>query len=305
VRCGAEQIVIVNGTQQAIDLVLRVLVDPGDRVAVEEPHYTGFSLALAAYGAEAHPVRVDSDGLCVHLLEEGPAVRGVFVTPSHQFPTGALLPLPRRLGLLAYAARAGAFVLEDDYDGELRYEGPPIECLQGLDEDGRVMYVGSASKLLFPSLRLAWLVATPELLPALRHAKALTDTGTSVVDQLTLADFISEGHLERHIRRLRARNAARREALARAMQRYLSGKATLAGIGAGLHGFVSIPSIPARREAEFRRKCAARGVGIYPVVAYYTTPPDSAAFLLGFSSLAEAAIDEGIRRVASVLNGFR
>jgi len=305
VRCTADQVLIVNGTQQAIDLVVRVLVDPGDRIAVEEPHYTGFSLVLAAHGAEVERVPVDADGLCVSRLEEGPPVRGVFVTPSHQFPTGALLPLARRLALLAYAARRSAFVMEDDYDGELRYEGPPVECLQGLDEEGRVFYVGSASKVLFPSLRLAWLIAPADVVPALQRAKALTDTGTSVLDQLALADFIADGHLERHIRRSRTKNAARREALSRAIERHLSGKAILAGTEAGLHGFVSVPSVPVRREGEFRRKCAEQGVGIYSVVPYYSAPPDRAAFLLGFSSLAEPAIDEGVRRIARVLDRFR
>jgi GntR family transcriptional regulator/MocR family aminotransferase len=207
--------------------------------------------------------------------------------------------------LLDYAARQGAFVVEDDYDGEYRYDGPPIECLQGLDEDGRVLYVGSASKILFPALRLGWLVAPESLVPEFRRAKALADTGTAVLEQLVLAELIDEGHLERHLRRARTRNAARREALAAAIRRHFDGKAILAGTGAGLHGLVWIPSVPMRREAELRKRCAAQDVGIYPVKPFYRELPAVAGFVLGFSALDERAIAEGIRRMAGVVAAFR
>ncbi len=305
VRCSPEQILIVHGTQQAIDLVARVLVDPGDRVAIEEPHYTGISLVLSSYGAELVPIAVDDDGLRTEALDAVAKVRGIFVTPSHQFPTGGILPLSRRLALLDCMERWGAFIVEDDYDGEYRYDGPPIECLQGLDESGRVLYVGSASKLLFPALRLGWLVAPESLLPALTRAKALADTGTAVLEQLVLAELIEEGHLERHVRRARTRNAARREALAAAIHRHLGGNAVLAGTGAGLHGLVWLPSIPMRREAELRKRCAERGVGIYPVKPFYREPPAIAGFVLGFSAMDERAIAEGVKRLATVVAGFR
>ena len=302
VRCEPAQVIVVNGTQQAIDLVLRVLVDAGDRVALEDPHYTGFSFALRAHGAEILPVPVDEEGLVASVLEDAPPFRGVFVTPSHQFPTGGILPLARRLQLLACAARRGAFVVEDDYDGEFRYDGRPIECLQGLDEDGRVLYVGSTSKLLFPALRIGWLVAPEPLAPMFQQAKVLADTGTATLEQLVLADFILGGHLERHVRRSRARNAARREALVAALDRHLGDEAALLGTGAGLHGVLSIPRLPMRREAELRKACAARGVGIYPIAPYYLTrPPPRAAFLLGFSALEENEIAEGIGRLAEAL----
>jgi GntR family transcriptional regulator/MocR family aminotransferase len=302
VRCEPSQVVVVNGTQQAIDLVLRVLVDAGDRVALEDPHYTGFSFALRAHGAEILPVPVDEEGLVVDALDSARAFRGVFVTPSHQFPTGGILPLARRLKLLACAERNGAFVVEDDYDGEFRYDGRPIECLQGLDDGGRVLYVGSTSKLLFPALRIGWLVVPEPLVAMFQQAKVLADTGTATLEQLVLADFIEGGHLERHVRRSRARNAARRAALVAALERHLGREAVLLGTGAGLHGVLSIPGLPMRRESELRKACAARGVGIYPIAPYYLTrPPPRAAFLLGFSGLDEKQIAEGIRRLAEAL----
>jgi GntR family transcriptional regulator/MocR family aminotransferase len=298
VVCAPEQIVITHGTQQAIDLVARVLVDPGARVALEEPHYTGFSFAFGAYGAELMPVPVDESGLRTTELETVPALRGVCTTPSHQFPTGAVLTLERRLQLLAWAERTAAFVLEDDYDGEYRYTGRPIPSLQSLDRTGCVLYVGTASKLLFPSLRIGWLVVPEPLVRAFTLAKAYSDTGSASLEQLVLADFIESGHLERHVRRSRVRNAARREALQTAVARHLDGVAVLAGTRAGLHGLLWIPDLRGAREADLRRRCEARGVGIYPVRPYYTRAPRRAGYVLGYAALEPEAIDEGIRRVA-------
>jgi GntR family transcriptional regulator/MocR family aminotransferase len=304
VACTPEQVIVTHGAQQAIDLVARALVDPGDRVALEEPHYTGFSFALGAWGAELVPVAVDAQGLRVDALERHAGVRGVCVTPSHQFPTGGVLPLERRLALLAWAESARAFVLEDDYDGEFRYEGRPLPSLQGLDRAGRVLYLGTASKLLFPALRIGWLVAPEPLVRAVTLAKAYADTGSAQLEQLVLADFIDGGDLERHVRRARVRNAARREALHAAVARHLPGVAELAGTRAGLHGLLWIPDLPAAREAELRRACETRGVGIYPVRPYYSRPPARAGFVLGYAALGERDIDEGIRRLAAALRGL-
>jgi GntR family transcriptional regulator/MocR family aminotransferase len=301
VVCAPEQILITRGTQQAIDLIARLLVDPGERVALEEPHYTGFSLAFGAYGAELVPVGVDAQGLRVEELEAQTPLRGVCVTPSHQLPTGGILSLERRLALLALAARQGAFVLEDDYDGEYRYEGRPIPSLQGLDRTGCVLYVGTASKLLFPSLRIGWLVVPEPLLRAFELAKAYADTGGATLEQYAFADFIEGGHLERHVRRSRVRNAARREALHEAVRRHLGDAAVLEGTPAGLHGLLWVSDLPLSREAELRRRCEARGVGLYPVRPFYSRPPRRAGYVLGYASLSEREIDAGIRLVAAAL----
>ena len=304
VACTPEQILVTHGSQQAIDLVGRVLVDPGERVALEEPCYTGLRFAFGAYGAELVPIPVDGDGLVVEALAACGTLRGACVTPSHQFPTGGILSLERRLSLLAWAEREDAFVLEDDYDGEYRYEGRPVPSLQGLDRAGRVLYVGTASKLLFPSLRTGWLVVPEPLVRAFTLAKAYTDTGTSTLEQRVLAEFVEEGHLERHVRRSRLRNGARREALEQAVARHLSGAAELEGTRAGLHGLLRVPELPAAREAELRHACEARGVGIYPVRPYYARPPRRAGFLLGYAALSEADIEEGIARLARALEAL-
>jgi GntR family transcriptional regulator/MocR family aminotransferase len=301
VDCDASRVIVTHGSQQAIDLVGRVLLDPGDRVALEEPHYTGFSFAFDAVGAELVPVPVDEAGLDVDALEVHDGLRGVCVTPSHQFPTGAVLSLERRLALLAWAEARGAFVLEDDYDGEFRYQGRPVPSLQGLDRAGRVLYLGTASKTLFPSLRIGWLVVPESLVRAFTLAKAYADTGGASLEQRVLAEFVAEGHLERHVRRARVRNAARREALEAAVARHLAGAARLEGTRAGLHGVLQVPDLPFAREAELRRACETRDVGIYPLRPFYTRPPARAGFLLGYAALGEADIDEGVRRIGAAL----
>jgi GntR family transcriptional regulator/MocR family aminotransferase len=179
-----------------------------------------------------------------------------------------------------------------------------VPSLQGLDAAGRVLYVGTASKLLFPSLRIGWLVVPEPLVRPFALAKAYADTGSPTLEQTALADFIEGGHLERHVRRSRLRNAARRDALHAAVARHLSGAAELSGTRAGLHGLLWIHDLPAAREAELRRGAEARGVGLYPIRPYYSRPPRHAGYLLGYAALSEAEIDEGIRRVAAALAGL-
>ncbi|MBY0274365.1 PLP-dependent aminotransferase family protein, partial [Candidatus Binatia bacterium] len=210
VVCAPEQILIVRGSQQAIDLAVRLLVDPGERVVLEDPRYTGFAFCATAHGAELVHVPVDEHGLRVERLDAIRDARLAFVTPSHQFPSGGVLPLPRRIALLEWARARDAWLFEDDYDGEFRFAGHPLESLQALDRYGRVLYSGTASKVLFPALRIGWLVVPAALLDVFRSALALSDTGTATIEQLAFADLIREGHLERHVRRMRTRLAARR-----------------------------------------------------------------------------------------------
>jgi GntR family transcriptional regulator/MocR family aminotransferase len=303
VRCTPEELVIVQGTQQAIDLVTRILLDPGDTVALEEPHYTGFSMVLTALGAKLVFVPVDAQGLRVDELENVRAARLVCVTPSHHFPAGGVLSLPRRLALLEWAHKQKAYVLEDDYDGEFRFEGKPLECLQALDRHGRVMYVGTASKLLFPALRIGWVVAPPALAPLLRDAKALADTGTATLEQLAFADFIAEGHLERHVRRSRARMARRRAALIAAVEREFGGRAEVLGPSAGVHVLVRLPELEGRAVRGLREACRRRGVGVYPAAPFYARPPKQAEILLGYAALKEREIQEGIRLLREAVDG--
>jgi GntR family transcriptional regulator/MocR family aminotransferase len=304
VVCAPEQIVIVHGSQQAIDLTARLLVDPGDGVVLEEPHYTGFSFCLNAAGAKLLHVPVDDQGLCTDELAAIEDARLACVTPSHQFPTGAVLSLPRRLALLDWAAQHDAYVLEDDYDGEFRFDGKPIECLQALDHGGRVLYAGTASKLLFPSLRIGWLIAPPDLTPHFVNAKALADTGTASIEQLALADFIREGHLERHARRARNRTAARRVALLEAIEREFGDRARVLGASAGLHVLLQLPDLPAIETRRLRAACRERGVGVYPAATFYARPPEHAELLLGYAALGEGAIREGVARLRDALDAL-
>lgn len=302
VRCEPSQIVVVNGSQQALDLLARILVDPGDRVILEEPHYHGARLALRGAGARLVPVRVDDDGLRVNDLSrlKRPA-RAVYLTPSHQFPTGAVLPLPRRLALINWAEQHAAYLIEDDYDGELRYDCRPIEAVQALDRTGRVIYIGTFSKALSPELRLGYVVAPPQLLNALTAAKHVTDLFTPTMLQEVLADFLIEGHYERHLRRLRDRNAARRQALLAATATYLGDRAVIAGVKAGMHAMLWLPTVPLEDLPTLVAHAEQAGVIVYANTNYYLGRPPRSGVVLSFSSLSEAEIHEGIRLFGKVV----
>ncbi len=302
VVCAPEQILIVRGSQQAIDLTTRLLVDPGDPVVVEEPHYTGFAFCLKAAGADVTYVAVDEQGLRVEELDRVHAARLAFVTPSHQYPAGGVLSLPRRLALLAWAHARSAYIFEDDYDGEFRFEGHPLECLQSLDRHGRVLYAGTASKIFFPALRIGWLVVPPALLGAFQSAHALADTGTPTLEQLAFADFIAGGHLERHVRRIRMRHAGRRRALLEALTRELGDRAHVSGASAGLHVLLRLEGVARRDVPRLRDACRERGVGVYPASPFYAHPPAHAELLLGYGGLSERAIREGVRRLAQAVD---
>lgn len=300
----ADQVVVVNGSQQALDLIVRLLVDPGDRVVFEEPGYHGARHIVAAAGARLIPTAVDQHGLDVSRLPHGRGTRFAYVTPSHQFPLGGVLPLARRLRLLRWAEEQGAYVVEDDYDTEFRYEGHPIEAVQGLDRAGRVVYIGTFSKVLFPGLRLAYLVLPPQLITPIASLKFVTDLHTSTFGQAVLADFIADGHFERHVRRTRARNAARRRALLEAAHRELGDRVEVLGANAGLHVVMWLKDVDASRMDELKRRAATAGVGIYSVAPCYVRKPRRAGLLLGYASLTEREIDDGIVALARVLREF-
>lgn len=303
VVCTPEQVLVVNGSQQALDLAARVLVDPGDHVVLEEPHYPGARLAFETAGATVVAAALDDDGLRVDSIPDDLDVRLAYVTPAHQFPTGVNMPLQRRLEVLAWAERRDALIFEDDYDSEFRYSGRPVEALQGLDRAGRVLYSGTFSKLMFPALRLGYLVLPAALVGPISAAKAVCDTGCAALDQLALADFMQQGHFDRHLRRSRTRNAKRREALLAALDRHLGDRVEITGINAGLHVLVWLQGFATRRLPALRRRAAEQGVGIYPVTPYYREAPKRAGLLLGFASLQEKEIEEGIRRLARLLDG--
>jgi GntR family transcriptional regulator/MocR family aminotransferase len=297
VQCDPSRIIVVNGSQQALDLITRILIERGDAVAIEDPAYQGTSEVLRTAGARLLPVPVDRQGLDPDRLPV--SARAVFVTPSHQFPTGATLSLERRIALLDWARRRNAVVIEDDYDGEFRYEGQPLESLQGLDRDSRVVYIGTFSRTVFSSLRIGYLVAPSTLVPALTAAKWLCDRHTPNLEQQTLAEFIASGAYGRHLRRVQRRNAVRRRTLLDAVDRYLGDRIELTGDAAGAH----VALWPRRRVSEesIVARAKLQGVGVYGLAVYHLQRVPRPGLMLGYSRLSEGQIHEGICRLAKVL----
>ena len=305
IACTPEQVLVVNGSQQALDLAARVLVDPGDVVLMEEPHYRGARTAMRAAGAKIETIAVDEHGLrTAELAQRRTLSRLAIVTPSHQFPTGAVMPLGRRLELLDWARRSGACIFEDDYDSEYRYSGRPIEALAALDDSGCVLYAATFSKVMYPSLRLGYMILPEGLIEPIRSVKALMDTGGPSLAQAALVDFIREGHFERHLHRTRTRNASRRAAMLDAIERHLGSRAQVSGINAGLHLMLWLRDLPASRSRELRMRAARAGVGVYSIDPFYLNPPKTVGLLLGYASMPEKQIAEGIRRFAAVVNSL-
>lgn len=294
-RCRADQVIVVNGTQQAIDLVTRVLIDPGDPVILEEPHYLGARRALLAAGAKVSTLEVDEAGLDPAQLPRGArAPRLVYITPSHQFPSGVTMTVARRVALLEWAEEEDALILEDDYDSEYRYEGRPLESLQGLDRSGRVLYAGTFSKVLFPGLRLGYLVLPDALVETCVKAKALSDRHSPRLVQRAMAAFLEEGHFERHLRRERTRFASRRAALLEALQREFGERVRIQGENAGIHLVAwLLDSPPGGLEAGIRRAVDA-GIGLQSVAHCYSGAPPGDGLLLGFVGMSEERIAEGV-----------
>ncbi len=302
VVCQADQVIIVSGSQQALDLITRVLVERGETVAMEDPGYLGARRAFLAQGAKLLPVPVDAAGMKVEYLMARPAAKPklIHVTPSHQFPTGAVLSLPRRLELLAWAAQSGAMIVEDDYDSEYRYGSRPIPALQGLDQSASVIYVGTFSKMMFPALRLGYMVVPQSVARVLARAKWLADRHASMLEQYALADFINEGHLERHLRRMRTLYDRRRQALVRALTLHFGERVEIMGESAGMH-------LTARLETklsdeEIMRRAEQAGVGLVSARPYFLKSRWKNEFIFGYASLSERRIQEGVRRLAQALD---
>jgi GntR family transcriptional regulator/MocR family aminotransferase len=291
VRCSAEQVIIVAGSQQGLDLAARLLLDPGDLAWVEDPGYVGVRGAFTAAGAALVPVPVDDEGLDVAAgMRLAPRARLAYVTPSHQFPLGVTMSLARRLALLEWARAADAWLLEDDYDSEYRYAGRPLAALQGLDDSGRVLYLGTFSKVLFPALRLGYLVVPPALADAFAAARALADRNPPGLEQAILAEFIAEGQFARHIRRTRALYAVRQRTLLKALCP-LADRLALAPAAAGMHLVGYLP--PGADDTAYARAAAAQGVRAVSLSAYATRPLTRGGLVLGYSAFTPEQIVAG------------
>lgn len=298
--CDAERVLVTNGSQQGLDLIARLLLDPGDRVLMEEPGYEGARHAFVFAGAEVQPVAVDAEGLDIATAPKGPA-RLVYVTPSHQYPLGSVLSLARRAALLQWAQRQRAFVIEDDYNGEYRFSGRPLAPLQALDPHGCVIYLGTFSKVLFPALRLGYLVLPGDCVATFLRAKALADGGTSALEQGALAELIGRGDFESHLRRTRNRIRERRAALLESVARHLGERVEVVGADAGLHVMLRLHGWSVAAGHALARRAAAEGVGVYPATTSYLKPPRHAELLLGYAALNIAQIRLGIRRLGELV----
>ena len=322
VRCSADQVVVTSGAQQAYDILARLLLDPGDPVWIEEPGYIDLRGALVAAGARLVPVPVDANGLDVDAgIRLAPEARMLCVSPSHQYPMGCTLSASRRFALLAWADRAGAWIVEDDYDSYFRYRGRPLPALQTLDAERhraggaspprqaasaeRVIYVGTFSNTMFPSLRLGYCVVPDALVDAVVNARAVADRNSPLADQAALAAFIDGGYYDRHLRRARAACVERYDALRHHVARSLDGAVTLAPANAGTHAVawvargVRAGSTPL--DVRVSAAAADDGMVIFPLSRYYLGPPPDNGIVLGYGGLPPTLIASGVRRLARVL----
>ncbi len=303
IACSADNIIITAGAQQAIDLLVRALLDAGDAVWMEEPGYAGLRGAFTAAGADVVAVPLDGEGLSVTAGRlRAPHARMAAVTPSHQYPLGVTMSLARRLELLDWAREGEAWILEDDYDSEYRYTGRPVPALQGLDDAGRVLYVGTFSKVMFPALRLGYLVVPDSLVDPLLAMRGLLDDQTSIVAQPALAEFIDQGHFAAHVRRMRRLYAERQHALVDKLRSRLGGifDATLGE--AGLHMVAMLDSGATLDETEIERRAASAGLVVTALGRYYAEAPDETGVMFGFAGFPVETLTDAVDRLAIVLD---
>ena len=303
VRCDASQVLVTTGSQQGLQLSAQVLLDPKDRVLIEDPGYPSARQAFLAAGAELVPVPVDEQGLNIgEVLARGRRVesaRAVYITPSHQYPLGVTMSATRRMRLLDWAVRTGAWIIEDDYDSEYRFGSRPIASLQGLDTHAKVIYVGTFSKVMFPALRVGYLVVPKDLVPAFSAARDAADVFSATLYQAVLAAFIREGHFARHIRRMRMLYMERRQMLAAEIRLQTSGRLEVIGAEAGMHLVALLP--PGSDDVAISKKAAAHGVSATPLSTCYLQPHSRGGLILGYGGVDRRQIRAGIRKLSQCL----
>lgn len=304
VKCDPSQVMIVSGSQQALEISSRVLLDPGDAAWIEEPGYWLTRSVLKGASAKMVPVPVDEEGLNVAAgVRMRRKARAAFVTPSHQYPLGVTMSASRRMHLLDWAQDAGSWVIEDDYDSEYRFENMPIASLQGLDSHARVIYIGTFSKTLFPALRLGYLVVPPDLVErfvAVRHALDLTPP---FLQQAVLNDFMREGHFARHIRKMRALYHERRTALVESLEREFEGEMEIWGAQAGMHLVAELPEDGDWNDVELATEAAKKRVWLWPLSPAYIGEKKRQGFILGFGNVDAAEIGLAVKTMRSVVRG--
>jgi GntR family transcriptional regulator / MocR family aminotransferase len=303
VKCDPSQVMIVSGSQQALEISSRVVLDPGDPAWIEEPGYWLTRSVLKGAGAKMVPVPVDEEGLNVAAgVRMRRKARAAFVTPSHQYPLGVTMSASRRMHLLDWAQQAGAWVIEDDYDSEYRFENMPIASLQGLDSHSRVIYIGTFSKTLFPSLRLGYVVVPTDLVErfvAVRHALDLTPP---YLQQAVLNDFMREGHFARHIRKMRALYHERRTALVESLEKEFDGEMEILGAQAGMHLVAELPEEGSWNDVELAAAAAKKRVWLWPLSPAYVGEKKRQGFILGFGNVEAGEIPAAVKAMKSVVN---
>ncbi|MNV20876.1 HTH-type transcriptional regulatory protein GabR [compost metagenome] len=299
-KVTADQVLVLTSTRQALFMCAQVLVDAGQPILMEDPGYFGARKAFEMAQLQIVPVPVDEKGVRTDRLRaDKSGANTIYVTPSHQYPTGATMALERRLELTAWAAQRQGWIIEDDYDSQFHYEGLPTACVQGLDTFQRTIYLGTFSKSLYPGLRMGYMVLPHELVKPMSHARSILDGHTPQIAQLTLARFMDAGHFGAHIRSMRKIYAARREAMAHAIQRHLSGTVTAHLPPGGLQ----MPCLLAegRSELDTIRQAARVGIELPGLSRLYARPPSRGGWLLGFAALTPHEIETAIQRLAKAL----
>jgi GntR family transcriptional regulator/MocR family aminotransferase len=296
VRCEPSQILVTTGSQQALQLAAQVLLDPKDRVWMEEPGYPSARHAFMTAGAQVLPVGVDHDGMNVaEIVQAGRDARVAYVTPSHQYPIGTTMSATRRVLLLNWAVRTGSWIIEDDYDSEYRFGSRPIASLQSMDVDARVIYVGTFSKVMFPSLRLGYVVLPKDLVPAFSGARDAADVFSSTLYQAVMTDFIREGHFGRHIRRMRMLYMQRRNQLVNAIHEHMGDMLEVVGAEAGMHLVALLPA--GVSDVAVSTEAARMGICAMPLSSCYITPPARGGLVLGYGGTNFHQIRSGIGKL--------
>ena len=296
VQCTPSQILITTGSQQGLQISAQVLLNPGDSVCIEEPGYPGARATFAIAGAKLIPIAIDHDGIRVDdLNRRGRGARAVYVTPSHQFPMGVTMSSSRRNQLLEWADRTGGWIVEDDYDSEFQFDRRPRVSLQGLDRTNRVIYVGTFSKVMFPALRLGYVVVPDDLVAAFSSTRDAADIFSSSLDQLALTDFIREGHFARHIRRMRMLYMDRRQALVSALGVHIGSVLEVVGAEAGMHLVTVLPAGTNDRLLAF--DAAKRGISAMPLSSCYVGSPTMSGLILGYGGISPRRIYGGVRQL--------
>lgn len=300
VHCEAGQIMVASGSQQALDICARALLDPGSRVWIEDPGYSLLRSALMLAGCDLIPVPVDGEGLDVAAgIRLCHKAQAAWVTPSHQYPLGVTMSASRRFQLLEWARSTGAWIVEDDYDSEYRYESMPIASLQGLDHDSRVIYIGTFSKTLFPSLRLGYMVIPPDLVDRFAAVRRVIDVCPPQLYQAVLADFMREGHYARHIRRMRLLYSERRSALVKGLRSEFGSLLEVVGGEAGMYLAVLLPN--GLHDREIAVRAAEQNLWLWPLSPAYVGANSRQGFVLGFGSTTASQMPRAVRRMRSML----